>query len=99
MDYIQPSHSVEHCIAHAMSAAPKRKHPYTRKRTVQQMSEEEREYLQKLERNKVAFEAWLEKKKYEQAVSQCARLLWFHISCGLNPIPAASSCSSAWTLK
>lgn len=71
MDYIQPSHSVEHYITHAMSAAPKRKHPYTRKRTVQQMSEEEREYLQKLERNKVAFEAWLEKKKYEQEVSQC----------------------------
>ena len=58
------------------------------------MSKEEREYLQKLERNKVAFEAWLEKKKYEQEVSQCARLLWFHISCGLNPIPAASSCST-----
>ena len=68
-----------------MSAAPKRKHPYTRKRTVQQMSEKEREYLQKLEQNKVAFEAWLEKKKYEQAVSQCARLLWFQVSCGLNP--------------
>ena len=73
-NHIQPLHSVEHYITHAMSAAPKRKkHPYTRKRTVQQMSEEEKEYLQKLERNKVAFEAWLEKKKDEQTVSQCAQ--------------------------
>jgi len=71
-----------------MSVAPKRRHPYTRKRTAVQISEEEREYLQKLERNKVAFEAWLEKKKGEQAVSHCARLLLFSTACACSCSPA-----------
>lgn len=54
-----------------MSTLTRRKRPVTRKKKLPQQSEKEKEeeLLRKLERNRMAFEAWLDKKKEEDAVS------------------------------
>ena len=54
-----------------MSTLTKRKRPHTRKKKLPQLSEKEKEeeLLRKLERNRMAFDAWLERKKEGEAVS------------------------------